>query len=79
MATFRAHLRHPDGQLGETVVEAASFPDALTAARTSFPTVTFTRVWMVDDYASVTLNCPKCRMASARKVVWGAQTEAIIA
>lgn len=79
LATFRVYLRHPDGQHGETVVEAASFPDALAAARAAFPTVTFTRVWMVDDSASVTLNCPKCRTASLRQVVWGAQTEAIIA
>lgn len=79
MATFRVYLRHPDGQHGETVVEAASFPDALAAARAAFPAVTFTRVWMVDDSASVTLNCPRCRKASSRQIVWGAQTEAILA
>lgn len=79
MPTFRVYFGNPDGQHGETVVEAASFPAALTTARASFPSVIFTRVWMVDDSACVKLNCPKCRAATERQVAWGAQTEAIIA
>ena len=68
VATFRVYLRHHDGQHGETVVQGTSFPDALAAAQAVFPAATFTRVWMVDDSASVILNCPRCRKASSRQV-----------
>lgn len=78
VATFRVYLRHADGQLGETVVEAASFQDALAAARAAFPTVTFTRAWMVDDSALVTVNCPKCHNSYSHHVVWGVRKESIV-
>ncbi len=79
MATFHVFLRNSEGRTGKAVVEGRSFADALKAARELFPRVTFTRVWIVDDPATLTLLCPKCRFESDLQVEWGARTEAVIA
>lgn len=78
LATFRVYFRRSNGEHGDTVVEAMSSLDSLKVARQAFPNVTFTRVWVVDDSITATLNCPKCHIASVCHFVWGAATEATV-
>ncbi len=78
MATFRVHLQYANGDHREAEVSGASLSDAVRAAQEAFPGFDSMRVRMVDDSASVIVNCPKCNDQLSRQVNWGNRIDVVI-
>lgn len=78
MATFQIHYRQPDEADASLIVKARSFPDALTKARASLPTVRFIRVRMLDAKSTITLRCDSCGQIASIEVQWTEAPDVIV-